>query len=79
VVGIDAGVGKAQSIDGPAMEKMLLDDLLGVVGVSEAVPDSVWIDHQDSAVLALIQAASFIDANPMLKVSGFDSVLQRAA
>jgi hypothetical protein len=79
VVRIDAGIGQPQSIDRPAMHKMLLDDLLGVIRMSKPIPDRFWIDHQHRAVLALIQAASFIHANPMLQASRFHSVLERAA
>jgi hypothetical protein len=79
VVGVDAGVGKAEAIDGTAMEEVLVYDLLGVVGVGEAVPDGFGIDDEDGAVLALVEAAGLVDADAVLEARGFDGVLERAA
>jgi hypothetical protein len=52
VVGIDAGAGKAEAFDGAAVEEVLLDDLFGVAGFGETVPDGVGIDDEDGPVLA---------------------------
>ena len=79
MVGVDAGVGQAKAIDGTAVEEMLLDDLLGVVGVGETVPDGFGIDDEDGSVLALIQASGLVDADAVLEAGGFDGVLERAA
>lgn len=79
MVGIDAGVGKAETLDGAAVEEVLLDDLLGVVGVGETVPDGFGVDDEDRAVLALIEAAGLIDANAVLEAGGFDGVLEGSA
>jgi hypothetical protein len=79
VAGVDAGVGEAEAIDGTAVEEVLLDDLLGVAGVGETVPDGFGIDDEDGAVLALIEASGLIDADTMLEAGGFDGVLERAA
>jgi hypothetical protein len=79
VVGVDAGVGQAEAIDGTAVEEMLLDDLLGVVGMGKTVPDGFGIDDEDGPVLALVEAASLIDADAMLEAGGFDSILEGAA
>ena len=79
VAGVDAGVGKAEALDGTAVDEMLLDDLLGVVGGGEAVPDGFGVDDEDGAVLALVEAAGFVDADAVLEAGGFDGILEGAA
>jgi hypothetical protein len=79
VFGVDAGVRQAEAIDGTAVEEVLVDDLLGVMGVGEAVPDGFGIDDEDGAVLALIEASGLIDADAMLEAGGFDGVLEGSA
>lgn len=79
VIGVDAGVGKAEAFDGAAVEEVLLDDLFGVAGFGEAVPDGVGIDDEDGAVLALVETTGFIDADAVLEAGGFDGVLEGAA
>ena len=79
VVGVDAGVGKAEALDGTAVEEVLLDDLFGVVGIGETVPDGFGIDDEDGAVLALIEATGFVDADTVLEARGFDGILEGAA
>jgi hypothetical protein len=79
VVGIDAGAGKAEALDGTAVEEVLLDDLFGVAGMGETVPDGFGIDDEDGAVFALVEAASFVDADAVLEAGGFYGVLEGAA
>lgn len=79
MVGIDAGVWKPQAFDGAAVEEMLLDDLLSIVGMGETVPDGVGIDDKDGAVLALVEAARLVDADTMLEAGGFDGIFESAA
>ena len=79
VVGVDAGVGEAEALDGAAVEEVLLDDLFGVAGVGETVPDGFGIDDEDGAVLALVEAAGLVDADAMLEAGGFDGILEGAA
>jgi hypothetical protein len=78
VVGIDAGAGKAEAFDRAAVEEVLLDDLFGVAGFGEAVPDGVGIDDEDGPVLALVEAAGLVDANAVLEAGGFDGILEGA-
>jgi len=78
VVGIDAGAGKAEAFDGAAVEEVLLDDLFGVAGFGETVPDGVGIDDEDGPVLALVEAAGLVDANAVLEAGGFDGILEGA-
>jgi hypothetical protein len=79
VVGVDAGVGKAEALDGTAVEEVLLDDLFGVVGIGETVPDGFGIDDEDGAVLALIEATGLVDADAVLEAGGLDGILEGAA
>ena len=79
MVGVDAGVGKAEALDGAAMEEVLLNDLFGIVGVGETVPDGLGINDHDGAVLALVEAAGFVDADALLEAGGFDGILEGAA
>jgi hypothetical protein len=53
-VGVDAAVGKAEALDGTAMEEVVLHDLFGIVRVDETVPDGFGIDDEDGPVLALV-------------------------
>ena len=78
MVGVDAGVGKAEALDGTAVEEVLLDDLFGVVGIGETVPDGFGIDDEDGAVLALIEATGLVDANAVLEAGGLDGILEGA-
>ena len=79
MVGVDAGVGKAEALDGAAMEEVLLDDLFGVAGLGETVPDGFGVDDEDGAVLALVETAGFVDADAVLEAGGFDGIFEGAA
>jgi len=79
VVGVDAGVGKAETLDGAAVEEVLLNDLFGVAGLGETVPDGFGVDDEDGAVLALVEATGFIDADAVLEAGGLDGILEGAA
>jgi hypothetical protein len=79
VIGVDAGVGKAEALDGAAVEEVLLNDLFGVAGLGEAVPDGFRVHDEDGAVLALVEAAGFVDADAVLEAGGFDGILEGAA
>ena len=56
-----------------------MDDLFGVLGFGETVPDGLGIDDEDGAVLALVEASGLVDADAMLEAGGFDGVLEGAA
>jgi hypothetical protein len=79
VVGVDAGVGKAEALDGAAVEEVLLNDLFGVARVGKTVPDGFGVDDEDGAVLALVEATGFIDADAVLEAGGLDGILEGAA
>jgi hypothetical protein len=79
VFGVDAGVGQAETLDGATMEEVFLDDLFGVVGVGETVPDGFGVDDEDGAVLALVEATGLVDTDAVLQAGGFDGVLEGSA
>jgi hypothetical protein len=74
--GVEAGIWQAQPFDGTAVEEMLGDDLLDVFDVDEAVPDGLGIDHDDGAMLALVEAAGFVGPDMVFEASVFDGVLE---
>jgi hypothetical protein len=76
-LGVEAGVGEYQPLDGTAVEEMLVDDLLHVFDMDEAVPDGVGVDDDDGAVLALVETAKLIRADLSLEANAFDGVLER--
>ncbi len=73
---VEAGVGEAQALDGTAVEEVFGDDLLDVCKVDEAVPDGFWVNHDDGAMFALVEAAGFVGSNVVLEASIFDGVLE---
>ncbi len=79
MVGIDASVGKAEALDGAAVEEVLLNDLFGVAGVGETVPDGFGVDDEDGAVLALIEATGLVHADAVLEAGSLDGILEGAA
>ena len=76
MLGIEAGCGEAQALHGPAMQEVLGDDFIHVFKLDEAVPDGLGIDHDDWAMLALIEAAGLVGADEMLEASVFDGILE---
>jgi hypothetical protein len=73
---VEAGVGEAQALDGTTVEEMFGDDLLDVCKVDEAVPDGFWVDHDDGAMFALVEAAGFVGTNVVFEAGVFDGVLE---
>jgi hypothetical protein len=62
-LGVDAGVGDAEALDGAAVDQVLLDDLGCVFGLHTAVPDGLGVDDDGGAVLALVKAERLVDAH----------------
>jgi hypothetical protein len=75
-LGVQAGFGEREALHGPAVEEMLVDDLVDVFGVNEAVPDGVGIDDDNGAVLALVEAAELVSADFAFETSLLDRVLE---
>ena len=76
MIGVDAGFGQTEALDGATADKVLGDNFFGVASVDEAVPDGFRVDHHDGAVLALVQATGLIDADFALEAGGLDGILQ---
>src|SRR6266702_8459918 len=62
-LGVDALLGQPQAFYRPAMDEMLFHDLGGILRPHMAIPDRFGIDHHRWPVLALVQAAGFVDAH----------------
>jgi hypothetical protein len=76
ILGVDAGFGKAQALDGAALDEVLMDDLVDVAGVDVAVPDGLGVDDDDGTVLTLVEAAGLIGADLVLEAGVLDCVLE---
>jgi len=61
--GVQAGVGDAETLDGAAGDEMFSDDFVGVFGFNSAIPDGVGVDDNSGAVLTLVKATGFVDAD----------------
>jgi hypothetical protein len=76
-LGVQAGSREAEALDGTAMQKVLDDNFIHIFELHKAVPDGLGIDHDDGAVLALIEAAGLVGTDEMLEARIFDGVLER--
>ena len=76
MLGVEAGVGKAQALDGTVVEEVFGDDLLDVTGVDVTVPDGLGIDHDDGAVLTLVETAGLVRADMVLEAGLLDGLLE---
>ena len=73
---VQAGSGEAQALDRAAMQKVFSDDFIHIFELHKAVPDGLGINHDDRAVLALVEAAGLVGADEMLEARIFDGVLE---
>jgi hypothetical protein len=62
-LGVHTLVRQAQPLHRSASHQVLPHDLFGVRCLHMPVPDCFWIHHHGRAVLALVQASRFVDAN----------------
>jgi hypothetical protein len=76
MLNVETGVGEAQALDGTVVEEVLGDDFLDVFDVDEAVPNGLGIDHDDGAVLALVEAAGFVGPDVVLEAGFLDGVFE---
>lgn len=76
VLGVEAGVGEAEALDGTVVEEVLDNDLFDVPGVDVAVPDGFGVDDDDGAVLALVEAAGLVGTDVMLEAGFLDGIFE---
>ena len=76
VLGVDAGVGKAESLDGTVMEEVFGDDFLDVASMNVAVPDGFGIDDDDGAVFTLVETAGFVGTDVVLETGFLNGVFE---
>ena len=60
---VHAGISQAKTRHRNAAYQMRLDDLVHISGSHKAVPDRFRVDDDRRAMLALIQASRFVDAD----------------
>ena len=58
------------------MQKVFCHNLIYIFYLDEAIPDSLWIDHNHRPMLALVETAGLIGADAMLQTCLFDGVLE---
>jgi hypothetical protein len=75
-LGVDAGVGQSEPLDGAAGNQMLANDFGGVFGLNVAVPDGFRIDHDGGTMLALVEAAGLVDAYRAVEPGSFQVHLE---
>jgi len=73
---IQAFLGHAQALDGPAGDEMFGNNGLCVFRLDIAVPDRIGVDHNHRAVLALIEASGLINADAAGQPGFPDEMLQ---
>jgi len=57
---IQARIGQLQPFYRPAMQQVLVHDLLHILHVNESVPDGIRVHHYNRSMLALVQTPQFI-------------------
>jgi hypothetical protein len=75
-LGVDAFVGKAQPLNRLATYKMLFHNGYGVFRAHVSVPDCFGINHHGWAMLALVEAAGFIDPHRVSQPCSFGQLLK---
>ncbi len=75
-LGVQAILGHAQALHGPAGDQMLGNNGFGILRPDVAVPNGFRINNHHGAVLALVEAAGFVDAHAAGKPGGFGEPLQ---
>lgn len=73
--GVEAFAGDAQPFHGMAAHQVLLHNLGGIFGAHASVPDSVGIHDDGRAMLALVEAAGLVNANPIAQTGGLGQLL----
>ena len=77
MLGVQAGFGQPETLHRTAVQQVLFDDLAHVPGMHKAVPDGIRVNHDDRAMLALIETAQFVGADLPLQPGILDCVFER--
>ena len=75
-LGVDARVGQAQALHRPAIHKVFLHNFRGIFGLHMPVPDRLGIDHNRRPMLALVEAAGFVDPDGISQARSLGELLQ---
>ncbi len=75
-LGVDALVGQPQPLHRTAVDQMLLHDLRCIFRLHTAVPNGLGIHDHRGSVLALIEAAGFVDAHGTSQARRLGQLLQ---
>lgn len=73
---VQAGFGQPEALHRPVVNEVFGNDLVYIFEVDKTIPDSLGVDHDDRAMLALVEAAGLVSANNMLEASIFDGILK---
>jgi hypothetical protein len=74
--GIEAFVGKDQTLDGFAVHDVGFDDLVDIGGGDASVPDAIGIDDDGGSVLALVEASRHIGAHAFFETAQREFLLE---
>jgi len=61
--GVEAVVSDDKALDGTSADEVFADDLGDVFDLDPAIPDGFRVDDDGRAVLALLEASGFVDAD----------------
>ncbi len=76
VLGVEAGVGEAEALDGTVVEEVFGNDFVDVARVNVAVPDGFGIDDDDGTVLALVETSGLVGTDMMLEAGFLDGIFE---
>lgn len=70
-MGVDSG-GDAEIVDGIAVDQVLLNDALEVLGSAGVIPDGIGVDHDDGPLQADAETISFATVDKALRTAEFE-------
>lgn len=75
-LGIDTLIGQPQPLHRPAIHQVFLHNFRGIFGLHVSVPDRLWIDDDGGPMLALVEAAGFVDPDSISQARSLGELLQ---
>ncbi len=73
---VQAVIGDEQALDWTACNKVLTHDLRHIIDFDGAIPNGLRVDDNGWAMLALLEASGFVDADAGDKASSLDGVFE---